>query len=49
VAGTVISEEHLVTKRPGTGIPPKDIDKVLGKKITRSYQKNELLALNDLA
>lgn len=49
VAGTVIGEEHLVTKRPGTGIPPKDINKVLGKKITRSYEKNELLALNDLA
>ena len=47
--GTVIGKDHLAIKRPGTGIPPKDMDKVIGKKITRAYKKDELLDFNDLA
>lgn len=30
-AGTVIAREHLVVKRPGYGIAPKDIDHVVGR------------------
>ena len=45
--GTVIGKDHLAIKRPGTGIPPKDMDKVIGKKITRAYKKDELLDFND--
>ena len=30
-AGTVIKPEHLIMKRPGNGISPMDIDKVIGK------------------
>jgi len=30
-AGTVITREHLVVKRPGYGIAPKDIDRVVGR------------------
>ncbi|MFN4006525.1 MAG: N-acetylneuraminate synthase [Chitinophagaceae bacterium] len=31
--GTLIGETHLVMLRPGTGISPMDLDKVLGKKL----------------
>jgi sialic acid synthase SpsE len=30
-AGTPIAREHLVVKRPGYGIAPKDIDRVIGR------------------
>jgi sialic acid synthase SpsE len=30
-AGTAIAREHLVVKRPGYGIAPKDIDRVVGR------------------
>ena len=30
--GTIITKEMIDIKRPGTGIPPKDFDKVLGSK-----------------
>ncbi len=29
-------------KRPGTGLAPKNIDKIIGKKSNRSIKKNEL-------
>ncbi|MBF0298289.1 MAG: N-acetylneuraminate synthase family protein [Oligoflexia bacterium] len=32
-AGSIISYDDIVTKRPGTGIPPSQIDKIVGKKV----------------
>lgn len=31
-AGTILKPDHLIMKRPGDGISPMDIDKVVGKK-----------------
>ena len=34
-------------KRPGNGLPPKMLDKIIGKKATRDLIKNELLKIDD--
>lgn len=40
---TAITEEMLTMKRPGTGIPSKDMKKVEGKKTTKDIEKDTLL------
>ncbi len=45
---TVISLENILIKRPGTGISPKFIDQIIGKKINRNIKKDELINWEDL-
>jgi N-acetylneuraminate synthase len=47
--GTRIERRHVVTKRPGTGIPSAEYQKVLGKVATRDLEPDCLLAWSDLA
>lgn len=47
-AGTVISEEMLVFKRPGDGISPSQVDKVVGKKIIKAVDMEEKIAWENL-
>lgn len=47
-AGTVITEEMLAMKRPGTGISPKDFYKVVGRKSSRHIAENAILSWDDL-
>lgn len=47
-AGTIISMNDLIMKRPATGISPFDIEKVLGKKISKSIRKDDLIDFSDL-
>lgn len=47
-AGTVLTEEHVWTKRPGTGIPARELDKVLGRKVKTDLPKDRLLTWDDL-
>jgi len=46
--GTLIEREHLTCKRPGTGILPKHIDKLVGKKTKRDIRKDELISFEDI-
>ncbi len=46
--GSVIRKEHISIKRPGTGIPPTDYDKVIGRKITKNLKRNSLLKWKDI-
>lgn len=46
--GTRITEEMVWTKRPGTGIPAKKIDDVIGKIAGRDIPKDALIAWEDL-
>lgn len=41
--GTVIKRSILAIKRPGTGIAPKYIDKVIGKKVNKDLKVNSVL------
>lgn len=47
-AGTVLSPDDLTAKRPGTGIPPKEIGSLIGKRLTRAVKKDYLLQPDDL-
>jgi len=46
--GDVITEDMLTLKRPGTGISPKDISKVIGRKAKKDIKMDSLLKFDDL-
>ena len=43
--GDTFTEENLTVKRPGTGISPMRWEEVIGKKATKDYEEDELIAL----
>ena len=45
--GHVLSMNDVSLKKPGTGIPAKRLNEVLGKTLTKSYQSNEQLRESD--
>ncbi|MGE4469814.1 MAG: N-acetylneuraminate synthase family protein [Desulfovibrio sp.] len=47
-AGTILTREMLILKKPGNGIPAKDIDKVLGKRLLRDCTSDRLLRWEDI-
>jgi N,N'-diacetyllegionaminate synthase len=47
-AGTVLREEHLMVKKPGTGIPADRLHELLGRRLRRDVQANEILHEDDL-
>ena len=48
-AGAVLTEKDVILKRPGTGIPPDQYERVLGRKLKRAVQSDEVLQWGDLA
>ena len=48
-AGTVLREEHLATKKPGTGIPAARLVEVVGRTLRRPIKIDQLLQERDLA
>jgi N,N'-diacetyllegionaminate synthase len=46
--GSVISEKDIIMKRPGDGISPMDLKKVLGKKLTKNFEMEHKLSWEDL-
>lgn len=47
-AGTQITSEDLIFLRPGTGIAPTNVDRILGMKAARDLKPNVLLKWEDL-
>ena len=47
-AGHMLSMEDLDAKRPGDGIPPNEFMRVIGKKVKRDIEADEMLLLDDL-
>lgn len=47
-SGTVISEDMLTPKKPGTGIPFTEKEKVIGKKLKKDVPADRLLTWEDL-
>ena len=43
-----ITKEKILLRRPGQGIPPDKILKILGKKVNRNINKNSLLKISDI-
>ena len=46
--GQVISQDMVWSKRPGTGIPSKDMCKVIGRTAARNIENNVLLSWKDI-
>lgn len=46
--GTLLQRDMLNQKRPGTGIPPNQMDAVLGKTLARNLEPNEMILWSDL-
>ncbi len=44
----IITRKDIAIKKPGIGIKPSDLDKVLNKKLKVNYKKNQLLKIKDL-
>lgn len=47
-AGTILDAEHLLLKKPGKGIPAAQLPNLIGRKLRRSLQSDELLLLEDI-
>jgi N-acetylneuraminate synthase len=47
-AGTVLSKEHVLIKKPGTGLPPDRLDEVLGKRLSRAVSADQVLVIDDI-
>ncbi|RPH36620.1 N-acetylneuraminate synthase [bacterium] len=47
-AGTVLREEHLAVKKPGTGIPASSLSSVIGRRILKGVKADYLLRMEDL-
>jgi N,N'-diacetyllegionaminate synthase len=46
--GTILKEEDLEFKRPGYGLSPKFISRLVGKKLKRSLQKDDLILIKNV-
>jgi N-acetylneuraminate synthase len=42
-AGTVLTPDHLAFKKPGTGIPEKNVQSVLHRKLTKTVAANTMI------
>lgn len=49
VKDEILSEQNLTIKRPATGIEPKFLNQVLGKKASKSIKKNSSLHWSDIS
>ncbi|BCX88988.1 N,N'-diacetyllegionaminate synthase [Methylomarinovum tepidoasis] len=47
-AGTRLEAGHLTTKKPGTGIPAWDFDRLIGRRLRNSVPENHILTPEDL-
>jgi len=47
-AGTILREEHLTSKKPGTGIPAARLPELIGAALKRNVTSNEMLREDDL-
>ncbi len=47
-AGTVLTRDHVVIKKPGTGLPPGRLDEVVGRVLRRAVEADQLLAAEDI-
>jgi N,N'-diacetyllegionaminate synthase len=47
-AGDIISESHLEYRRPGFGMAPSIVDRVIGKALVNSVDKGSMLSWSDL-
>ncbi|HUS81199.1 MAG TPA: N-acetylneuraminate synthase family protein [Armatimonadota bacterium] len=47
-AGTVLGPEHLIMKRPGTGVSPTLVDPMVGRRMIRDVAEDQLVTWEDV-
>jgi N-acetylneuraminate synthase len=47
-AGTVLTRGHLAIKKPGTGLPPEQLDATIGRTLARAVVRDQVLTGDDL-
>ncbi len=47
-AGTQLEREHLVARKPGTGIPADQIDQVVGRRLVAEVKSGRMVKLDDI-
>ena len=47
-AGEIIREENLAVKRPGNGLAPSEMQKVIGKRLARDIERDEMVKWTDI-
>ncbi|MFO8078743.1 MAG: N-acetylneuraminate synthase family protein [Armatimonadota bacterium] len=47
-AGTVLERDHLIMKRPGTGVPPTELERMLGRNTLRTIEEDQLVTWDDV-
>lgn len=47
-SGEILTQDHIWSKRPGTGIPSWQMDEIIGRKVLNKISKNTLISLEDL-
>jgi sialic acid synthase SpsE len=47
-AGTVLTRDHIAIKKPGTGIEPRRLDEVVGRRLLREVEADHVLAAEDI-
>lgn len=47
-AGSVLAREHLALKKPGTGIPARELERVIGRRLRQARPADHLLSDEDL-
>ena len=45
---TVLTRDMIAIKRPGTGLSPRTLSEILGKKTAKAIKKNHLITTDDL-
>jgi N-acetylneuraminate synthase len=46
--GTLLTADDLAIKKPGTGLPPDRLPELVGKKLARAVEEDQLLAAEDI-
>lgn len=44
--GFILKKKDIDFKRPGTGLPPDQLDNILGKVLNKNIKKDELISKN---
>tara|TARA_Y100000031_G_C7991680_1_gene279493 strand:+ start:373 stop:543 length:171 start_codon:yes stop_codon:yes gene_type:complete len=47
--GVIITEETLSVKRPGTGIEPRYLDMIIGRRVKVVVKQNEIITKDKLS
>lgn len=48
-AGTVLEAHHLTAKRPGLGLPPSELARLIGRRLSKSLRADDMITWSDMA